>query len=540
MTEKRPTHDEAHAVLAALFAPPAGRGEAGSDAAGLSGPGWGEREPRPGEPYSEALLAEVAAVERLGRLIDARRTRLAGELAHRSRSELGDDGLARSQNFVTPAKLLAAVAGTSVREAQARIALGLRLRESTSSSGAVTRPFSEVGAALEAGLLGVEAASAVTRELGELARQGVDPSALAEAESTLVHLGCQSEGGLGYSADEVARLAVRVRDALDPDGVAPRAERMRELRGMTMSRSRDGMIRGRFALTPEQGAVWNSALQALVSPRVSPRFAAAPAPAGQAGPDGSEYALRDTRTGPQKLVDAATELIGRAAAAPEMPKVNGSAPTVNVHVSLADLSTERGAAWADGVDDPLPVAAVDHLLCHADVVPTVLGANGSILQHAKTRRLFSPAQNRALAVRDGGCVWPGCDRPPSYCETHHVDGWTSAGYLPGRTDVDNGVLLCHFHHANVHRSDWTLVMIHGAPHLIPPRWIDTAQAPRPCTRRRVALRPPPIALRPPRPHPAASHTAPNARPPQPPPRPAPADATPPRRATGAPAPPSSV
>jgi hypothetical protein len=132
------------------------------------------------------------------------------------------------------------------------------------------------------------------------------------------------------------------------------------------------------------------------------------------------------------------------------------------------------------------VSTIQQLRCHAPVATTVFGDQGEVLHHGKTRRLFTPAQNRALAARDGGCVWRGCGRPPSWCETHHVKEWVAADHPPGRTDIDNGVLLCHFHHTHLHSSDWRLVMRDGVPHLIPPPTAAPPCPPPPDTPHRPA------------------------------------------------------
>ncbi|WP_342351628.1 HNH endonuclease signature motif containing protein [Agreia bicolorata] len=71
---------------------------------------------------------------------------------------------------------------------------------------------------------------------------------------------------------------------------------------------------------------------------------------------------------------------------------------------------------------------------------------------------------------------PGCAVPPSRCQAHHVIPWVSISYLPGKTDLDNLALLCPFHHATIHTSAWTLVMIHGRPHVKPPGWQDPGRA----------------------------------------------------------------
>ncbi|MCU1480224.1 MAG: hypothetical protein JWQ19_1010, partial [Subtercola sp.] len=140
----------------------------------------------------------------------------------------------------------------------------------------------------------------------------------------------------------------------------------------------------------------------------------------------------------------------------------------------------RAVGWIDGIEESVPPSVVEQTICHADIITTLFGEHGEVLQLGKTKRLFSPAQNRALANRDGGCVWKGCNRPPQFCESHHVVAWKDDTYLPGRTDVGNGALLCKFHHNHLHTSDWRLVMVDGVPHLIPPAWVDHQQRPQRC------------------------------------------------------------
>jgi len=80
-------------------------------------------------------------------------------------------------------------------------------------------------------------------------------------------------------------------------------------------------------------------------------------------------------------------------------------------------------------------------------------ACGNPLDVGREARLFTPRQRIALAIRDGGCMWRGCERPPSYCEAHHIDEWNRDR---GRTDIDRGILLCRFHHMNLHHSGWRI------------------------------------------------------------------------------------
>jgi hypothetical protein len=70
------------------------------------------------------------------------------------------------------------------------------------------------------------------------------------------------------------------------------------------------------------------------------------------------------------------------------------------------------------------------------------------LEVGRATRVVSAAQRTALAVRDGGCRSPGCDRPPAWCEAHHLRHWLHGG----ATDLGNLVLLCRAHHRAVHEG----------------------------------------------------------------------------------------
>ncbi|HEX2374254.1 MAG TPA: HNH endonuclease signature motif containing protein, partial [Actinomycetota bacterium] len=80
------------------------------------------------------------------------------------------------------------------------------------------------------------------------------------------------------------------------------------------------------------------------------------------------------------------------------------------------------------------------------------GAPTQPLEVGRTSRVVQPAQRVALAVRDNGCVFPGCDRPLGWCEAHHVRHWLHGG----PTDLGNLALLCRAHHRAVHEGGWRL------------------------------------------------------------------------------------
>ncbi len=91
---------------------------------------------------------------------------------------------------------------------------------------------------------------------------------------------------------------------------------------------------------------------------------------------------------------------------------------------------------------------VRRMACDAGILPVVLGARGEILDVGRVERLFTPAQVRALWLRDRHCTFPGCRIPATWCDAHHLTHWADGG----PTDLGNAALLCGRHHTIVHRD----------------------------------------------------------------------------------------
>jgi hypothetical protein len=158
----------------------------------------------------------------------------------------------------------------------------------------------------------------------------------------------------------------------------------------------------------------------------------------------------DPRTAATRRADALLEIIGRGVAAPE-GVTRSPRTTLVVTMSLeALMDALRGVGMLD-TDAALSPSAVRRLACEAGIVPMVLGAQSEVLDLGYTRRLFTPAQRRALAARDQGCSYPGCTVPPMWCQAHHVTHWLHGG----PTDLRNGALLCGRHHTVVHQRGLT-------------------------------------------------------------------------------------
>jgi hypothetical protein len=112
--------------------------------------------------------------------------------------------------------------------------------------------------------------------------------------------------------------------------------------------------------------------------------------------------------------------------------------------------TSPHVATSDG--QPLDPVTAAVLACDAWLQPIATGPTGNPLFAGRTRRLATPTQHAALVLRDGGCVFPGCDAPPSMCDAHHLIPWKDGG----PTDIDHLCLLCRRHHGLAHSTDWHL------------------------------------------------------------------------------------
>jgi hypothetical protein len=128
-----------------------------------------------------------------------------------------------------------------------------------------------------------------------------------------------------------------------------------------------------------------------------------------------------------------------------LPRHGGRATTVVVTIDLEQLRARLGAAGL-GTGEQVTAAEAMRLACTANLVPMVLNGKGEVLHQGRARRLFTPAQRLAMAVRDKTCRAAGCTVPASWAEAHHKHPWSRGG----RTDLDDGVSLCPWHHARAH------------------------------------------------------------------------------------------
>jgi hypothetical protein len=156
-------------------------------------------------------------------------------------------------------------------------------------------------------------------------------------------------------------------------------------------------------------------------------------------------------------------------------KILGSRkPRVHLLVTQRDLAAGTGAAFFAGQTEAVSIETVERHICGSGFLPILFDDQGQPLKHGREQRLFDDAQRMAIAARDGGCVFGDCGRPPSWTEAHHIDEWVRD---EGRTDVEDGVCLCRYHHLLLHNQGWRIIRKDGRYYLIPPPAIDPEQRP---------------------------------------------------------------
>lgn len=111
--------------------------------------------------------------------------------------------------------------------------------------------------------------------------------------------------------------------------------------------------------------------------------------------------------------------------------------------------------------------------CEAKIILVVCGGKGEPLDVGRAMRTVPAGIRRALVVRDKGCAFPGCGRPPSRCSAHHRKHWVDGG----ETSVDNCCLLCGYHHRMVHNTGWEITIHPDRVEFIPPAVINPRRRP---------------------------------------------------------------
>ncbi len=233
---------------------------------------------------------------------------------------------------------------------------------------------------------------------------------------------------------DVGRMRLLVactRHRLDADGVLDEDNRNHDRRWFACDQTYGGVFVLRGELDAEGGALVRTALDALTTP---------------CGPN-------DDRTASQRRADAIVDMASRQLASGALPAVHGQRPHLTVTVAAQSLQGAASQAPADlGGVGPIHIETVRRIACDAVRTVATVTDTAAPMSVGRATRTIPAALRTALSLRDKGCRFPGCDRPPEWTDGHHVKHWADGG----ETSLHNLVLLCRRHHRMVHERGWQI------------------------------------------------------------------------------------
>jgi hypothetical protein len=440
------------------------------------------------------LLEAQARYSALQRAVQPYGVWIAAAIARRSHHDLGYSGLAKRSGFVSPEALIQSVSGGSRAEAVKFVQLGTMLadvedaavedaaaHEAAVADDAAADPLFEalepwqapIARAVAGATLSVDAADSIRKGLS-----GIEDAAATEdlrrAAETLIGEATVT------SADALYRRAREMRDELDAAGIADRERQRRELRYFSAKRRPDGMVGGSYLLSDEDGELMLAIYDRATSPRRGgPRFVN-PVDVAEA-----DALLHDPRTPGQIAADAVMALLRVGIDADPGTVFRTRRPAVRVIVTEKARSTRAGHGFFESGGETVSLDTIDRHECEGGIVGVKFDTDGRIVNVGRNQRLFTERQRVGLGVRDGGCRFPGCERPVSWTEAHHINPWARDH---GHTNIDDGILLCRLHHMLIHDNHWQVIRHGGEYWLRPPRDLDPHQKLRPMPTRSALMR----------------------------------------------------
>ena len=356
----------------------------------------------------DALVGHLDEIERAGRVLEAERGRGLAELERRR--------VFAADGHLSAASWLAHRQGLSRRSAEAAV----RRARALEAMPAVARAFGE-------GDVSESAVHVLAR-----AREAA-PEAFARSEEALV------EAARTMAYGELRRVTETWRVAADLERSLQDEDRRHEMRRLDICPNDDGMTCVDGELDAEDGQVLITAIRAQLDAET--RSATGP----------------DARTPAQRRADALGEICRRWLASHERPTVGGERPHVVVTMDLEALAARSGRSALEDTG-AITAESARRLACDAQVSRVVTRGASEPLELGRRTKVVPPGLRRALGVRDRGCRFPGCGRPPGWCDAHHAVHWADGG----ETSLSNLVLLCRPHHRVIHRG-FGVRMIDGGP-----------------------------------------------------------------------------
>lgn len=431
----------------------------------------------------ELLLTDLAAVEELGRIADGLRIAAAAAVERRSRPVLGEERLSFRSGARDGAELVQQVCRIGNGEAKRRVALGSALAPKVSLlQEPLPGSYAPLAEAVASGLVGLESARVIVNTCKSIRRRVLQQ----QVDGMVAQL---TDAAMVNDTECLSDLAAAWAEILDPDGAEPKEAAQRRQRALKVGRTlADGTTRASLVLTPEHLAMLRELLQSrrrgVTLVRTEPGSDQDAETTGGEWREDEAVDGGDPRSRAQQNYDTLIETLEAGAKAEQADVAAQVTHETVVTITAAELQDQHGLGWTSGVLAGLPIPVVEQRMCTGGTRLLVLGADGEPLHLGRSRRLFSPAQRKALMVAAGGrCQYPGCRTPAPYLEAHHAD-WFSRD--DGPTDVENGIMLCSYHHHLLHAKHSPVKIVHHERDLwiVPQPWTGP---PEPHHRRQSGL-----------------------------------------------------
>ena len=352
-------------------------------------------------PLPDARLEEdFAELQRAGEMLEAERLRRLAEIERRGTFQR-DGHLSAASWLATSFKV-----GWGQAKDQVRTARGLE-------------EMPETKKALDAGELSLSAAKVL------VAAREADPDAFSSCERTLV------EAARTHQVRDLQRVTTQWRQMVERDR-GDGEDELRAMRGMYVSRTFRGMVRVDGDLDPESGESLMTALRAIMDAE-------------------SRTRTDDPRSPAQRRADALAEMCRQWLDHSGRPSVGGERPHVTLTVDVDALRASERSNPAPGRDGHPAVvrwathrtpavattrmrtatAELDHvgpvhpevarrIACDASIMRVVMAGRSEPLDVGRRTPVVPVAMRRAVILRDRHCRFPGCDRPQTWCDAHHV------------------------------------------------------------------------------------------------------------------------
>jgi hypothetical protein len=341
----------------------------------------------PDERVTGALVTALGEARR----VNARITGLVAVAERR--------GLARKQGYPSTTEWLMALSGEPAAACRSRVAVAEALEQ-----------MPETREAFAAGDLPESRVKVLAQA------QALAPEQFARDEASLV------AQVASVPSQQVPKVLAQWKRDTDPVSAEAEAESLYRMRALHLSKNWADMVHLSGDLDPAGGLLVLQALACLSDP-----------------------AHQDTRTPAQRQADALVEVCRRF-----LQGDQGKRRPARVLVSIPWNMLQEGKGVADTACGPIGARTARRLTCDATISRVLLDPESIPMELGRATRVIPDRLRALLELRDQGCTWPGCGRPASWCDAHHLTHWADGG----NTDLANLQLLCSHHHTLTHEGEW--------------------------------------------------------------------------------------